>query len=138
MPHLSGDTSPAAAPAGRNDPRKPLNPAGGAGPCVRPVGRPADTACYSIAADDDPGMLPRLMAPIAKRGTVPARMHAVREESRLMVDIQVCGLDSDTARLVAETFRTVVGVHSVLFAERVAAEGRQGASAFDGTIRKAG
>jgi acetolactate synthase small subunit len=84
------------------------------------------TACFSIRAVAEPGILPRLIEIFAKRNLVPASVQARligSERDQLAVDLQVDGLDPGMAEIVAETMRQMVSVDRVLLAElRAAAE----------------
>ena len=73
-------------------------------------------AYYFISAPAHPGLLPRLIEPVAKLGAVPARVHASRESgdgSELIVDLRLAGIPPRTADLVARALRAVVGVRHV-------------------------
>jgi hypothetical protein len=74
-------------------------------------------AFFFITAPADPGLLPRLIEPVAKLGTVPSRVHATRESgdgSELTVDLRLTGVSPRTARLVEFALRAVVGVRQVM------------------------
>lgn len=90
-----------------------------------PVGeaRPTDpdrTACFAIVADPDPGALPRLLEPFAKRGLVPASVQArfLEAEEELVVDVQVRTLTRDESDYVARSLRALPLVRQVLTSER--------------------
>ena len=73
-------------------------------------------AYFFVSAPADPGLLPRLIEPVAKLGTVPARVHASRESgdgSELVVDLRLAGVTPRTADLVGRALRAVVGVRQV-------------------------
>src|SRR5262249_674196 len=79
----------------------------------------ADTvrAFSFVTAPADPGLLPRLIEPVAKLGAVPSRVHASRESgdgSELGVELRLSGVSERTARLVEFALRAVVGVHQVM------------------------
>ena len=74
-------------------------------------------ALFFVTGISDPGLLPRLIEPVAKLGHVPTRMHASCESgngSELSVDLRLNGLSRRTARLVESTLQAVVGVRQVL------------------------
>jgi hypothetical protein len=74
-------------------------------------------AYFFISAPADPGLLPRLIEPVAKLGAVPARVHASRESgdgSELTVDLRLTGVAPRTADLVGRALRAVVGVRQVM------------------------
>ena len=63
-----------------------------------------------------PGLLPRLIEPVAKLGAVPARVHASCESgdgSELSVEMRLAGVAPRTADLIARALRAVVGVRQV-------------------------
>ena len=83
-----------------------------------PRAAPATVRAYFyVTAPADPGLLPRLIEPVAKLGAVPSRVHAFRESgdgSELSVDLRLGGVAPRTAELVEFALRAVVGVRQVL------------------------
>lgn len=77
------------------------------------------TACFSLNADADPGIMPRVLEVFAKRGLVPSfwtsRVIADRD---LTIDIQMRGLETGLADYIARTLRQIVGVEVVLTSEK--------------------
>ena len=74
-------------------------------------------AFFLITAPTDPGLLPRLIEPIAKLGAVPSRVHASSEAGEgleLSVDLRLRGVHLRTARLIEHALRAVVGVRQVV------------------------
>lgn len=51
--------------------------------------QPATTAYFSVTADADPGLLPRLVALIAKRGLIPTRLHAFLDSSHEILSVEL-------------------------------------------------
>ena len=91
--------------------------ANAAGAAVPAGAAPSVRAYFLITAPADPGLLPRLLEPVAKLGAVPSRMHASRESgdgSELGLDLRLSGVPLRTARLVECALRAVVGVRQVL------------------------
>jgi hypothetical protein len=91
----------------------PVASASGAACAVRDTVR----AYFFISAPADPGLLPRLIEPVAKLGAVPARVHASREAgdgTELTVDLRLSGVAARTADLVERALRAVVGVRQVM------------------------
>jgi hypothetical protein len=88
---------------------------------VRPAG---DTEAVSnvdarflVLGPSDPGLLPRLIEPLAKLGTVPMRVHASREAgdgTELSVDLRLSDVPARTAELVELALRRVVGVRQLI------------------------
>ncbi len=78
--------------------------------------------CYSLLADREAGMLPRVVAEFARRGLVPARLAAAAVPGALAIDVEVEGLDAMAAAHVAERLRGMPGVERVLMSTRIFAE----------------
>lgn len=70
----------------------------------------ASTVCYSVTAEAEPGLLPRLIGQLAKVGLVPSRLHVVTHDGEMAVDLQVADLPAERAALLEQRFRTTVGV----------------------------
>lgn len=74
-------------------------------------------ALFFVTAPSDPGLLPRLIEPVAKLGYVPSRVHASRESgdgSELTVDLRLSHVPRRTAELVEFALRAIVGVRQVV------------------------
>jgi len=74
-------------------------------------------AFFFVTAPADPGLLSRLIEPVAKLGAVPSRVHASRESgdgSELSVELRLAGVAPRTAELVEYALRAVVGVRQVM------------------------
>ena len=94
-----------------------------------PASARARVACFSIHAEADPGVMPRVLELFAKRGLLPRRWvsdvtgpggghgggHGARE---LAIDVQVAGLDPETQAYIARCLRQVWGVGTVLTSVR--------------------
>jgi hypothetical protein len=83
------------------------------------------TVCFAISARPEPAVMPRVLEPFAKRGLVPTRWHAVcggangqAAADELVIDIQIAGLEPALVELIAASLRQIVGVESVLTAEK--------------------
>lgn len=72
--------------------------------------RSNSTVRYCFEADAEPGVLPRALELIAKRGLVPARVFAQVDDDALNVEIEVEGLQPDTAEHVGRCLGEIVGV----------------------------
>lgn len=84
-------------------------------------GAAAALCCFSINGIPDPGLLPRLLQLVAKRGLMPSALHAVQAmgedgEPALVVDLHLDGLPVMTGELMAESMRQIPGVTGVSFA----------------------
>jgi hypothetical protein len=74
-------------------------------------------AFFFVTAPADPGLLSRVIEPVAKLGAVPSRVHASRESgdgSEVTVDLRLTGVPQRTADLVERALRAVVGVRQVM------------------------
>ena len=75
------------------------------------------SARYLVQGASEPGLLPRLVEPFAKLGTVPSRVHASREAgdgSDMTVDLRLTGVEPRTAELIEIALRRVVGVRQLI------------------------
>jgi hypothetical protein len=78
----------------------------------------ARTSCFSIVADADPGVMPRVVALFAKRALIPSYWCCRVSGTELTVDLQMESLDGDTARYLAACFRQMPTVRTVLTSEK--------------------
>ena len=69
--------------------------------------------CFEAEADAEPGVLPRALELLAKRGLVPARVFAQADADALNVEIEVEGLAPETADHVGQCLGEIVGVRAV-------------------------
>ena len=86
-----------------------------------PFGAGSRVACFSIQAEAEPGVLPRVLELFAKRGLVPRRW--VSDVTgpggrELSIDVQVAGLTSETQAYIAGCLRQIWGVAVVLTSEK--------------------
>ena len=75
------------------------------------------TYCYSVRAEADPSVLPRLLALFVKRGLIPTALHARCHDhgpGALQVDIEAYGLGENLAEYLQRCMRQIVGVELVL------------------------
>ena len=74
-------------------------------------------ARFLVQGPADPGLLPRLIEPFAKLGTVPTRVHATREAgdgSEMTVDLRLADVPPRTAELIELALRRIVGVSQLI------------------------
>jgi acetolactate synthase small subunit len=76
------------------------------------------TACFSVHAAAEPGVMPRVLELFAKRGLVPASWHSNAIGRELTIDIQVNGLSRGLAQYVAACLRQIADVDVVLTSEK--------------------
>lgn len=72
--------------------------------------RNQSTVRYCFEADAEPGVLPRALELLAKRGLVPARVFAQADAGTLNVEIEVEGMEPATAEHVGRCLGEIVGV----------------------------
>ena len=78
------------------------------------------TACFSVHAHADPGVLPRALELFAKRGLIPSVWHSRVSEtdpSELTIDIQMRGLGRELMDYIAACLRQIAYVEVVLTSE---------------------
>lgn len=78
-------------------------------------------ACFSITAEADPQVMPRVLELFAKRGLIPSRWHSDlsgRRRDELLIDLQVEGLSHEKADLIGHAMRQMVPVLSVLISQK--------------------
>ena len=78
----------------------------------------AATACFAVRAAADPGTLPRLLEPFAKRGLAPDAVRAVREGEDVAVEIECRDMTAELAEYIARCLREIFVVETVLTSRR--------------------
>jgi hypothetical protein len=83
------------------------------------------TACFSVHARAEPGLMPRVLELFAKRGLVPSSWHSATggpfvdgQQSELTIDIQMRGLAPETADFIAARLRQIPDVELVLTSQK--------------------
>ena len=79
------------------------------------------TACFSVIAAAEPGIMPRVLETFAKRGLVPSQWLSTLagfHNRELHIDIQLEDVDAELAERLAQSLRQVVFVRSVLTSEK--------------------
>ncbi len=77
--------------------------------------------CFSIHAEAEPGVMPRVLQLFAKRGLVPTRWHSDvtgKDGRDLAIDVQVDGLDVATGDYIARCLRQTFQVEAVLTSQK--------------------
>ena len=74
------------------------------------------TACFSVHASAEPGVMPRVLELFAKRGLVPSfwQSSTSGDREQLNIDIQICGLGSETIDYMAACLRQIASVEAVV------------------------
>jgi hypothetical protein len=68
---------------------------------------------FSLVADAAPGLLPRVLAPFAKRDLTPDTLESWRTDGALHVEIGMAAMPAEMVHLVEGNLRQVVGVRSL-------------------------
>lgn len=79
------------------------------------------TACFSVHAPADPGVMPRVLQQFAKRGLTPSRWHSSvggRGGGDLAIDVEMVGLDAEAAERLAASLRQIAHVELVVTCEK--------------------
>lgn len=71
------------------------------------------TARFLVTADASPGLLPRLLQPLAKRDLTADALHAVREGDVMRAELVLEAMPAEMVHLVAGNLGQVVGVQEV-------------------------
>ncbi len=87
----------------------------------RAPGQGRRVACFSILAEAEPGVMPRVLELFAKRNLVPDRWHSDRTgpgRRELAIDLQVEGMTPELTDYVARCLRQLHYVDTVLTSEK--------------------
>jgi acetolactate synthase small subunit len=79
------------------------------------------TACFSVHAHADPGVMPRVLELFAKRGLVPSAFQSCStgtDQPHLTIDIQMRGLGREAMDYIAACLRQITFVEVVLTSEK--------------------
>jgi acetolactate synthase small subunit len=79
------------------------------------------TACFSVHAHADPGVMPRVLELFAKRGLVPSAFQGWTtgtDQPHLTIDIQMSGLGREAMDYIAACLRQITFVEVVLTSEK--------------------
>ncbi len=87
-------------------------------PMSAPDGATVTTACFSVVADAEPGVMPRVIALFAKRGLLPDYWCSRVSGGELTIDLQIYAMERDTADYLAACFRQMPSVRTVLTSEK--------------------
>jgi acetolactate synthase small subunit len=75
------------------------------------------TACFSVHARAEAGVMPRVLELFAKRGLVPSSWRSATsgpDQSLLTIDIRMHGLEGEVTDYIASCLRQIVDVEAVL------------------------
>ena len=68
---------------------------------------------FLVEADAAPGLLPRLLQPLARRDLIPDRMWSHRHGDTLQVGLNLDTVPADMVHVIEGNLRQIVGVSSV-------------------------
>ncbi|MGE0271532.1 MAG: hypothetical protein AB7M05_17815 [Alphaproteobacteria bacterium] len=79
-------------------------------------------ACFSVQAEAESSVMPRVLEQFAKRNIVPLQWHSSLgrgvQGRELYIDVQVEAMEPELAQRIAENLRQIVHVQLVLTAEK--------------------
>jgi hypothetical protein len=86
-------------------------------PAVQTDFRPEPrAACFSVVAEVEPGVMPRILELFAKRGWVPTHWYSRVWAGELTIEVQMPGLNAPLVAYLAACLRQIPGVKTVLSA----------------------
>lgn len=82
---------------------------------------------FTLVAEAGPGLLPRLLAPFARRDLTPDSIEARREGEEMVVEIAMAAMPAEMVHLVEGNLRQTVGVRSVARRQEITGVARRAA-----------
>jgi len=79
-------------------------------------------ATLAVFADASPGLLPRLMEPMAKRDVIPDAVEARREGDVMRLEITLLDVDDDTLQRILGEMGRIVGLRSLRLSDTAPGE----------------
>lgn len=83
---------------------------------------------FNLVAEAAPGLLPRLLAPFARRDLTPDSVEARREGEEMHVQIAMAAMPAEMVHLVEGNLRQVVGVRNVTRRQEITGVARRRAA----------
>ncbi len=83
---------------------------------------------FTLVADAAPGLLPRLLAPFARRDLTPDSVECWRSGEEMRVEIAMAAMPAEMVHLVEGNLRQVVGVHSLVRRQEITGVARRHAA----------
>lgn len=77
------------------------------------AGHPTQSVRFELTADAEPGLLPRLLVPFARRDLTPDAVKARRTGSIMTATLDMHDMPGEVVHLVEGNLRQVVGVRRV-------------------------
>ena len=83
---------------------------------------------FTLVAEAGPGLLPRLLAPFARRDLTPDSIEARRDGEEMVVEIAMGAMPAEMVHLVEGNLRQTVGVRSVTRRQEITGVARRRAA----------
>ena len=74
---------------------------------------PLQSVVFDVVADAEPGLLPRVLVPFARRDLMPDQVRARRVGDRIEATLALDAMPSEMVHLVEGNLRQIVGVRRV-------------------------
>lgn len=68
---------------------------------------------FEVLADAEPGLLPRVFAPFARRDLVPDKVRTRRDGALVLAEVEVEAMPSEMLHVIEGNLRQIVGVRRV-------------------------
>ena len=83
---------------------------------------------FTVVAEAAPGVLPRLLAPFARRDLTPDTLESRRNpDGTLRIDITMARMPAEMVHLVEGNLRQIIEVHSLTHTQEVTGHARRAA-----------
>ena len=83
---------------------------------------------FTLVAEAGPGLLPRLLAPFARRDLTPDSIEARRDGEEMVVEIAMGAMPAEMVHLVEGNLRQTVGVRSLTRRQEITGVARRRAA----------
>ena len=83
---------------------------------------------FTVLAEADPGLLPRLLQPFAKRDLTPDSFEARKSGASVRIDIAMASMPAEMVHLVVGNLGQVVGVTQVTHRQEITGSVRRAAA----------
>ena len=83
---------------------------------------------FTLVAEAGPGLLPRLLAPFARRDLTPDSIEARRDGEEMVVEIAMGAMPAEMVHLVEGNLRQTVGVRSLARRQEITGVARRRAA----------
>ncbi len=74
------------------------------------VDHPMQSVCFELSADAEPGLLPRLLVPFARRDLVPDQVRTRRVGDVIEASLGMAAMPAEMVHMVEGNLRQVVGL----------------------------